>query len=64
MTTKEKLQYFSNHGISITYIAKLIDVNPSTLTKWLNNQKGITHKNENKVENILKIIVEDLSSII
>lgn len=64
MTTKEKLQYFSNHGISITYIAKLIDVNPSTLTKWLNNQKGITHKNENKVENILKAIVEDLSSII
>jgi len=64
MTTKEKLQYFSNHGISITYIAKLIDVNPSTLTKWLNNQKGITHKNENKVENILKVIVEDLSSII
>lgn len=63
MTVKEKLNYFSNHGVSMSYIAKLVGVDPSTLTKWLNNQKGITHKNEEKINVILQNFAEDLYNI-
>lgn len=66
MTIKEKLQYFSDNGMSISFIAQQMNVNPSTLSKWLKNEKGITHKNENLVyetlltisKNFLKILEE------
>lgn len=64
MTVKEQLQYFSDHGVSIAYIAKRMKVSAPTLTKWLNGQKGITHKNEELLYSTLKIMVNDLSSIL
>ena len=64
MSIKEKLQFFSKHGVSITYIAKRMGVSAPTLTKWLNNQKGITHKNEELLYSTLKIITNELSSIL
>ena len=64
MTIKEKLLFFESHGFSITYIANRIGINASTLSKWLKEQKGITHKNEEKVFLTLKEIVDELSSII
>lgn len=64
MTVKEQLQYFSDHGISIAYIAKRMGVSAPTLTKWLNNQKGITHKNEELLYSTLKLITEELSVIL
>lgn len=59
MTTKDKLIFFSKHGVSVAYIAKRMGLNPTTLTKWLNNQKGITHKNEKLLDSTLKLIVEE-----
>ena len=53
MTVKEKLIFFSEHGISMSYLARRIGIDPSTLTKWVKEQKGITHKNENKIEETL-----------
>lgn len=64
MTTKDKLIFFSRHGMSISYIANMIEVDISTLSKWINNKKGITCKNEEKVELALKKIVEEFSSIL
>ena len=63
MTVKEQLIFFSNHGISISYIANLIQVDPSTLTKWINGQKGITHKNEEKIHIALQNLVKELTNI-
>lgn len=63
MTVKEILAYFSSHGMSMSYIAKQIGIDPSTLTKWLNGQKGITHKNEEKIKNILQGIAENFYNI-
>lgn len=62
MTIKEKLQFFSEHGVSISYVAKRLDLNPSTLTKWLRDDKGITHKNEQRVNDILTQIIKELLS--
>lgn len=60
MTTKEKLQFFATHGLSMSYIAEKMGVDPSTLTKWVKGQKGITHKNEDKVLLTLQEIIQEM----
>ena len=60
MTVKEKLIFFSEHGISMSYLARRMKIDPSTLTKWVKEQKGITHKNENKIEETLRQLAEEL----
>lgn len=64
MDVKQQLQFFSDHGVSITYIAKRMGVSAPTLTKWLNGQKGITHKNEELLYSTLKLMAEEFSSIL
>lgn len=64
MTVKEKLQYFSDNGMSISFIARQMDVNPATLSKWLKDEKGITHKNEEKVYNTLVAITQKFNKIL
>ena len=63
MSIKEKLQFFVNCGMQVSSIAKRMEVDPSTLTKWLNGQKGITHKNEDKLNLTLKEIADELSAL-
>lgn len=63
MDVKEQLKYFSEHGVSITYIAHCAGVAPATLTKWLRDEKGITHKNENIVQNSLKTLALQLLDV-
>lgn len=61
MTVKEKLIFFVHHGIAIKYIAERMGVNPSTLSKWLSGAKGITHKNEDKLNLTLQQIAKELA---
>lgn len=63
MTVKEKLIFFSEHGFSMSYLARRMGIDPSTLTKWIKEQKGITHKNENKIEETLRQLAEELYNI-
>lgn len=63
MTVKEKLQFFADNGMSITFIAKQMGVSPSTLTKWLHNEKGITHKNEDILNTTLQNITKKFMNI-
>ena len=63
MNVKEKLIFFSEHGISMSYLARRIGIDPSTLTKWIKEQKGITHKNENKIDETLRQLAEELYNI-
>lgn len=63
MTVKEKLQTYVNNGGSATHIARMIGIDASTLNKWLKGSKGITHKNENFVNEALKETVKNLSVI-
>lgn len=58
MNIKEKLQFFIDNGMSISYVAKLMGVNYSTLSKWLNGQKNLSHKNEELVLLTLQKIVK------
>ena len=64
MTIKEKLSLFVENGIPISFIAKQMRVDPSTLSKWLRGEKGITHKNEDKVLFTLQEIVKKYNEIL
>lgn len=64
MTIKEKLQFFSDNGMSVSFIARKINVNPSTLSKWLRDEKGITHKNETLLLNALQEITNNFVKIL
>lgn len=59
MNIKEKLQFFIDNGMSISYIAERMGVNYSTLSKWLKGQKNISRKNEELVLITLQNIVEN-----
>lgn len=61
MTIKEKLSFCIEHGMAIKYVAERMKVDPSTLSKWLKGQKGITHKNENLLELTLKEIIYEMN---
>ena len=58
MNIKEKLQFFIDNGMSISYVAERMGVNYSTLSKWLKGQKNISRKNEELVLITLQNIVE------
>ena len=64
MNIKGKLQFFSDNGMSISFIARKIGINPSTLNKWLRGEKGITHKNEELVFSTLQKITNDFVKIL
>lgn len=64
MNIKEKLQFFSDNGMSVSFIARKIGVNPSTLSKWLRGEKGITHKNEAHILSALQEITNDFIRIL
>lgn len=64
MKVREQLQFFSDHGVSVSYIARRMGVEPSTLNKWLRNEKGITHKNEELLFLTLKKMLEEFSSVL
>lgn len=58
MNIKEKLQFFIDNGMSISYVAEKMGVNYSTLSKWLKGQKNISRKNEELAFITLQNIVE------
>lgn len=61
MNVKEKLSFCVEHGMAIKYIAERMKVDPSTLSKWLKGQKGITHKNEDLLVLTLKEILDEMN---
>lgn len=61
ISVKEKLEFFVQHGMAIKYIAERMEVDPSTLSKWLSGAKGITHKNEDKLNLTLQQIAKELA---
>ena len=64
MTIKEKLQSCVDNGIPISFVARKMQVDPSTLSKWLRNEKGITHKNEEKILSTLQEIIKVYNEIL
>lgn len=64
MTIKEKTKFFVQNGISISHIARMTGVENSTVGKWLRDEKGITHKNEEKILLTLQEITNNFVKIL
>ena len=64
MTIKEKTKLFVQNGISISHIARMTGVENSTVGKWLRDEKGITHKNEEKILLTLQEITNNFVKIL
>ena len=60
MTTKEKLIFCKNHGISISYIASRAEVVPATLTRWMRDEKGMSKKNKRVIEFTLQQLASEI----
>lgn len=60
MTTKEKLIFCQEHGISISYIAKKVNLVPASLTRWIRGEKGILEKNEKVIETTLQELAQEI----
>lgn len=60
MTTKEKLIFCKNHGISISYIASKVNMVPASLTKWMRGEKGILKKHEMLIETTLQNFAKEI----
>lgn len=60
MTTKEKLIFCKEHGLSISYIANKIRVVPATITRWIREEKGISKKNEEDIELALQQLAKEI----
>ena len=63
MKLKKQLQFFVDNGMSLSYIAKLMGVDLTTLSKWLHNQKGLSAKNEEKLYYTLQNIAVQFQQI-
>lgn len=60
---KEQVSYFLHEGISLKQIALYSDVNYTTLSKWLNNERELNAQNQNKVKLALEKIVYNLNQV-
>ena len=60
MSTLEKLFFYKEHGVSISYIAEQAELVPATVTKWMRGEKGITSKNEKRIEHALQQLAKEL----
>lgn len=63
MNNKEQLQFFVDNGMSLSYIAKTMNADLTTLSKWLHNQKGLSTKNEEKLYYTLQNIAVQFQQI-
>jgi transcriptional regulator with XRE-family HTH domain len=63
MTTKEKIQFLLDKGLSISLIAKISNYHPSTLSKWLSEKISVSEKLEKNINQSLLVFVEELQKI-
>ena len=57
------MNFAMEHGISITYIAKKVGVDPSTLNKWIHDKRKISDKVQIALFNTFKTIQQAWISI-
>lgn len=61
---KEKVKKFMENGVSLKAIASAAEIHYTTLSKWINDERIMNEKNQNKVEIALEYIVKKLENIL
>ena len=63
MDLREECQKAINTGISIRYLARKIEYDNSTLSKWLRGERNISEKIQNKLTLVLQELKEQWNNI-
>lgn len=63
MDLREECQKAINAGIPIRYLARKIEYDNSTLSKWLRGERNISEKIQNKLTLILQELKEQWENI-
>lgn len=63
MTTKERLKYLYDRGVTLTEFANRLDCNKTTLGRWLRGETNLSNKLENKLNNEINAYLSELDKI-
>lgn len=63
MTTREKVLYLKENGITITHIAKITKCAPQTLNNWIKGERTISARLEEDLEQAIETIVKKIGKV-
>lgn len=63
MTTKDRLLFLINHGVTISEFARRVNCNKNTLSQWLRNKSNLSNRLERDVKQAINIFLQELEEI-
>ena len=63
MTVKEKTQFLTKRGVSITELAKRVECNKTTLGRWLRGETNLSKRLERDLEQAISSYLTELDEI-
>ena len=63
MTVKEKVELLVAHGIKITELARRVNCNHTTLSRWLRGETNLSERLEKDLNNMLIQFINELEKI-
>ena len=60
MTIKEKIELLVNHGVKITELARRVNCNQTTLSRWLRGETNLSSRLEKDLNNMIVQFMEEL----
>lgn len=60
MTTREKIEFLTSHGVKVVELAKRVNCNQTTLGRWLRGETNISSRLEKDLNNMIVQFVEEL----
>lgn len=63
MTTKERLLFLYNHGVTLTEFANRVKCDKTTLSKWLRNESNLSARLERDLKIEINKYLSELNEI-
>lgn len=63
MTTREKMFFLRDNGVSTAQIARMARCSPSTINNWMRGQTKISIRLEESIDNAIEELAERINSI-
>ena len=60
MTIKEKIELLVNHGVKITELARRVNCNQTTLSRWLRGETNLSSRLEKDLNNMILQFIQEL----
>lgn len=63
MTVKEKTQFLTERGVSVTELAKRVECNKTTLGRWLRGETNLSKRLERDLDQAISSYLTELDKI-